>query len=324
MSRVRFDVVCVGEALVDFLPSRPGGPVHETRLWKMCPGGAPANVAIGVARLGGRSALAGVVGDDELGRFLRDALGAEGVDVRALRPTTRGKTGIGFVAIDQRGERSFIFYRDRSAESFLDARETPAALLRDTRIVHFGTNSLHTPRARRAVLEAARRAQRLGVITSCDPNLRLKMWRDPRVLQKLIRDLARHCAVMKLSDEEMEFVTGARTVSRALEVMAGWGVSLAVVTRGPRGAVYRFRGVETSVPAPRVRVVDTTGAGDGFNAGFLHALSRTCANRGELEAAPAAVIREAVRRGCRVGSRVVTRIGAVAGLPYASARRSRR
>ncbi|HCF56560.1 MAG TPA: carbohydrate kinase, partial [Myxococcales bacterium] len=102
-----FDVLCVGEALVDFLPDRKGRRLRDVELWTRCPGGSPANVAIGVSRLSGRSAFLGVVGEDELGYFLRESLAGEGVEVRGLRHSPEARTGIVFVSLDEAGERSF-------------------------------------------------------------------------------------------------------------------------------------------------------------------------------------------------------------------------
>lgn len=314
------DVVCLGEALVDFLPAKRGQRVRDVRQWTPCLGGAPANVTVGVARLGGHSALVGVTGADEFGYFLREHLADEGVDVRFLRHTDEGKTGLGFVSLTHHGERSFTFYRTRAAETFLDARDTEPALplLRRATIVHVGTNSLVRPRARVAVLDAVRSAYDADRITSSDPNLRLHLWKDPSVLRRLLERLLPRLAVVKLSEEEIEFVTGEREVDAALEVLARRGVVLAVVTCGPKGAALRFRGTTRRVPAPKVKVVDTTGAGDGFTSGLLTELSQAVRTRGALEALPIDDVEAFARFGCRVGACVVTKLGAVAGLPRRS------
>ena len=147
------DVVSLGEALVDFLPNRRGQLVREVTQWTPCLGGAPANVAVGVCRLGAKSGLVGVTGEDEFGHFLKQGLAKEGVDVRHLRQTAEGKTGLGFVSLTKSGERSFTFYRTRAAETFLDQRDTAGArkYLRATKVLHVGTNSLIHAAARAAV-----------------------------------------------------------------------------------------------------------------------------------------------------------------------------
>ena len=184
---MQHDVVCLGEALVDFLPARRGQRVREVTRWRPCLGGAPANVTVGLARLGATSALVGVTGNDEFGSFLKEGLAREGVDVSGLRQTDEGKTGLGFVSLTEQGERSFTFYRTRAAETFLDSRDTRASkrALSAATVVHAGTNSLVQPKARRAVRRVLEQRFRKGQLVSCDPNLRLHLWPDPSVLREL-------------------------------------------------------------------------------------------------------------------------------------------
>jgi fructokinase len=319
--RARHDVICLGEALVDFLPDRRGRRVRDVTRWTPCLGGAPANVTVGVSRLGGRAALVGVTGEDEFGWLLHERLEAEGVDTRYLRHTAQGKTGLGFVSLTATGERSFTFYRTRAAETFLDERDTRrarGAIARAT-ILHVGTNSLLEGRARAAVQAAVQRSFDAGRVTSSDPNLRLHLWRDPAVLRRLLLRLIPRLAVVKLSDEEVAFVTGAADVDDALAWLERRGVALAVVTLGARGAAVRFRGVTRRVPAPRVHVVDTTGAGDGFTSGLLAELSRAVATRDALEGLSVDDVEAFARFACRVGAHAVTKLGAVAGLPTRAA-----
>lgn len=310
-------VVCLGEALVDFLPERKGQRVRDVRRWTPCLGGAPANVTVGVARLGGRSALVGVTGEDEFGYFLREALEREGVETRYLRHTSEGKTGLGFVSLTAAGERSFTFYRVRSAETFLDERDTARASKAIDRaaVLHVGTNSLLHPEARRAVQAAVRRSFEAGRITSSDPNLRLHLWPKPEALRRLVRGLLPRLAIVKLSEEEIEFVTGSSDVARALGFLERAGVVLPVVTCGARGAAFRFKGEVRRVPTRTVKVVDTTGAGDGFASGLLTRVAALAPSRAALERASMDELEACVRFGCEVGTRAVTRLGAVAGLP---------
>lgn len=314
------DVVCVGEALVDFLPDARGRRVRDVKRWTPCLGGAPANVAVGLSRLGARAALVGVTGDDEFGHFLKQGLAREGVGVSRLRQAPGGRTGLGFVSLTASGERSFVFYRDHSAEKLLGPGDLDAAraLLAGAAVVHVGTNSLIEPGAQQAVLAALERAAARGQLTSCDPNLRLHLWPRPPVLKALLARVVPACAVFKLSDEEIAFVTGTKDVERALQRLEQLGVALAVVTRGARGASLRFAGQTRHVPAPRVKVVDTTGAGDGFSAGLLYALTRQARTRSELLALPVDVVEGAAHFACLVGARAVTKLGAVAGLPTLS------
>ena len=166
-----------------------------------------------------------------------------------------------------------------------------------------------------ALTEWPNTINKAGRITSTDPNLRLHLWKDHRVLHRLVNELVDRCAVVKLSEEEIEFVTGTSKVEKALAWLAGRGVVVAVVTRGAAGATFRFKGELRSVPAPKVKVIDTTGAGDGFTAGLLFGLTRQYSSRAELALGDVDALEGHARFACLVGSQVVTKLGAVAGLP---------
>ncbi|MGA9524742.1 MAG: carbohydrate kinase [Myxococcaceae bacterium] len=312
------DVICIGEALVDFLPERPGRRVAEVETWTRCSGGSPANVAVGVARLGGRSALIGVVGADEFGDFLKTSLATEGVDVSHVRQTEEGKTGLVFISLTETGERSFSFHRTRAAEQFLDEREIDADFLSRARAIHCGTNSLLWDKAQTAMLRMLRIAKGSGRILCCDPNLRLHLWPDPEVLRNLIGQILPMCSVVKLSEDEIEFVVGTRDVDEALTTLNDGGVPLPMVTLGSRGAAFLWQGRIVRVPAPSVPVVDTTGAGDGFTAAFLFGLTRLFPDADTLLKAGVGELRELATFACQVGSTVVQKMGAVAGLPRLS------
>lgn len=308
-------VVCVGEALVDFLPGTPGGRVRDTESWLRCSGGSPANVAVGVARLGGRSAFLGVVGEDEFGHYLVQALRCEGVDVARMRQSREGKTGLVFVSIDGAGQRSFAFHRTRSAEYLLHPSDVDAAWIGQARVVHVGTNSLLLPEAQQAVRAAVEAARAAGRVVSMDPNLRLHAWPDPSVLRGVLEGLIPQVHVLKLAEDEFPWVTGEASASLALRQLEDRGVALPVITLGPAGAVFRWRGAEHRVPAPAAAVRDTTGAGDGFMAGLLLGICRDHPTADSMLAADATWWRTWVTLGCQVGSRVCERLGAVTGLP---------
>lgn len=309
------DVVCVGDCLVDLLPAEPGSRIRDVTAWVPGIGGSIANVSVGVARLGGRSATVGVVGGDEFGHLLRERLAAEGVDVSHLRQTDEGRTGLVFISIDARGERSFFQVRPRSAEFFLGERDVDPAFLARARVVHLGTNSLKLPEAQRAMDRIIGEARARGQLVSCDPNLRLDAWEEPQQLRELLGQLLPRCSVVKLSEEEVAFVTGEASPEAALQHLAQQGVRLPVVTLGAAGAVFLWHGEMVRVPAPSARVVDTTGAGDGFMAAFLRGLSRRYTDAEALAGASRADLEALVRFGCTVGSRIVEHRGAVAGLP---------
>lgn len=314
----RLDVVCMGETLVDFLPSESGRRVREVSSWSPCVGGSLANVSVGLARLGARSGLVSVLGSDEFGHFLRERLASEGVDVSHVRQTDEARTGLVFISLDARGERSFTFFRTRSAEFLLGERDVDPAFLDRTRVLHWGSNSLHLPDARVAVRQAVERVRDAGRIVSCDPNLRLHAWADQREPKGILEQLLPLCTLVKLAEEEMAFVTDTTDPRTALQALSRMGVTLPVVTLGEKGAAFLWHGEVVHVPAPPARVVDTTGAGDGFVAGFLYGLTRRYADARALLGATRESLAELATFACVVGSRVVERLGAVAGLPAAA------
>jgi fructokinase len=309
------DAICIGEALVDFLPDAVGRPVHAVERWTRCSGGSPANVAIGLARLGMKTAFAGVVGDDEFGAFLRGALAAEGIDCAWIRGTREAKTGLAFIALSETGERSFTFYRKPSAELLLGPADVARIDFARTRAVHFGTNCHLYPEgaeAARRLVDAARGA---GCAVSFDPNLRLHLWNDPGQLKGLVAQLLPSCDLVKVAEDELEFCTGVADPRDGARALADLGPQIAIVTVGAKGAFYCHGGRVERVAAPKVPVVDATGAGDGFVAGTLSRLCEALRTGIDVAALSDQVVHEAVEEGCRVGARVVTQLGAVAGLP---------
>lgn len=304
------DVLCLGEVLVDLLPDRRG-PLEDCGRFAPCPGGAPANVATGLARLGRRVAFAGVVGDDPFGRMLAHALAGEGVSCH-LRATAERPTGLWFVALDARGDRSFFSPNARSSADKLLARaDVDAAPLDRARWLHVGSSAHVLPQAQDALRAAAGAARARGVLLSFDPNVRAHLWDDLGACVRLCREIFPLCTVVKLSEEEAALLTGEADAERATAWLAGAGVPLACVTLAERGALVRRGADLLRVPAEPAEVVDTTGAGDGFVAGLLTALLEL----GPPASIAPAALERAVRFANRVAGRVCGSVGAVAGLP---------
>jgi len=312
MSPSRLDVLCFGEALVDMLPDRRGR-LRDCERFEAHSGGAPANVAVGIARLGLEAGFCGVVGDDEFGRLLERKLRAEGVET-SLRFSGEARTGVWFVALDRRGDRTFFSPSGtHGADKLISAIDVRRAPIPRARWLHCGTSSHVLRPGQRALFGAVERARSLGVRISFDPNVRAHLWRDLRELRKLSEAIFSSCEVVKLSREETEACTGERDPARAAAWLVSRGVKLACITLGAGGAIARQGKRAFRVRAPRVSVVDTTGAGDGFVAGLLSRLPATDAG-----SIPDRVLQEALVFACAVGSRVCTHLGAVAGLPRKS------
>lgn len=260
-------IVCMGELLIDFVALEDGVSVGEASGFQKAPGGAPANVAVGVARLGGSSAFIGQVGADPFGHHLRDVLNGAGVDVRGLRFTEAARTMLAFVALGEGGERSFQFYRNPSADMLMRPEDVALDVIDGGDVFHFGSITLIDEPSRSATLHAARHARERGLIVSYDPNLRMALWPDNETARRGLLSGFELAQVVKISEDEVDFLTGG-------DVAALWreATELIVVTYGAGGSQAYVDGghsLAAEHPGYRVNPVDTTGAGDGFVAGLL-------------------------------------------------------
>jgi fructokinase len=303
------DVVCFGEILWDLFERGPRAD-GIARDFRRELGGAPANVAIGLARLGVRSAIVGGVGRDRLGGALVGALRKEGVDARFVR-TLPQRTGITFVVRDARGEPEFLFYRQESADLALRAADVTPAMGR-ARWVLVGTSTSMTRDLAAATSRFLDVAERAGARVFLDLNVRAHLWSDRRAMQRDIVSLARRAALVKASDADLAALGERRGGLRWLERHAA-GASW-LVTRGPRPASAVGPHGAVDVPAIRARCVDATGGGDAFIAGSLAALLAARAHPGSPAWRDPAFWQAALRVGHMMGSKAVSRSGAVAGL----------
>jgi fructokinase len=309
------DVLVFGEALVDFFPERPGIPLAECDVFQRQLGGAPANVAVGLARLGARAGLMTLVGPDDFGRFVRDRLAEEGIDVSGVGVHRTAKTGITFVAVGAHGERSFLFFRHPSADQMIAEHDVDAALIRRARVLHVGSSTLSREPARTATLAAVKIARESGVLVSSDPNWRPHLWENPAEASTLLQQLVSQCDLVKVSDDELAPLTGVSDPEAGAAKIRALGCPVVVVTLGARGCYVSAPSGDAYFAGERVDVVDTTGAGDGFVAGFLATIAphlRAGKHPRELDAD---TFHAACAVGNKIGAAVVTRLGATTGLP---------
>ncbi len=267
-------VTALGELLVDFTDA--GESADGRRLFERNPGGAPANVAVGAARLGVSAAFIGKVGDDVNGRYLRDVLVREGVDCTGLVVDPACATTLTFVELSLDGERSFSFARKPGADTQLTAAEVAspavAGLIARSRVLHVGTLSLTDEPARTATYAALACARDAGCFVSFDPNYRADLWESEQAAREAVASVLPCAQLVKLSDAECALACGVSDPERAAAALVASGVPLVAVTLGARGAYVCCAEGGCFVDAvPDADVVDTTGAGDAFWAGFLAA-----------------------------------------------------
>ena len=258
-------VVCFGELLIDFVSMESGTQVGDASGFIKAPGGAPANVAVAVARLGHGSTFLGQVGDDPFGHYLAGVLEENNVNTRGLSFSDKARTALAFVSLGEGGERSFVFYRHPSADMLMTPDDVALELIDDAQIFHFGSITAISEPSRAATYKAAAYAREKGLTVSYDPNLRLALWSDADAARAGMIAGLDYATILKISDEELEFMTGGDDMTPL------WrdGMRLIVVTHGAEGATAYTRNGEVTRASYSVDPVDTTGAGDGFVAGLL-------------------------------------------------------
>lgn len=308
-------VVCFGEALIDFLeePHRDGGPPR----FLQHAGGAPANVAVAIARLGGNSAFVGMLGSDVFGDFLLDSMRSAGVTVDCVVRTDRARTALAFVTLDRSGERRFSFYRPPAADLLFRAHHFPASCFSATTF-HACSNSLTETAIADTTFAGMKKARAGGALVSFDVNLRRNLWpasADPR--DRIWVALA-EADLVKLSRGEFEFlVEGAGGRERFFSRLWDGRTRLALVTDGAAPVRYFTRAGDGTAKTFPVSAIDTTAAGDAFVGGLLFALQRHGIGASELAGfdPDAGWFRSALEFASACGALAVTRYGAFAAMP---------
>ncbi|KAJ8478101.1 hypothetical protein OPV22_021828 [Ensete ventricosum] len=307
-------VVSFGEMLIDFVPTVSGVSLAEAPGFLKAPGGAPANVAIAVARLGGRCAFLGKLGDDEFGRMLAAILRDNGVDDSGVTFDAGARTALAFVTLRADGEREFMFYRNPSADMLLTEAELNLDLIRKAKVFHYGSISLITEPCRSAHLKAMEVAKEAGALLSYDPNLRLPLWPSAAEAREQILSIWDAADIIKVSDVELEFLTGTDSVEDEV-AMRLWrpSLKLLLVTLGDKGCKYYTKEFHGSVESFTVKQVDTTGAGDAFVGALL---GKIIEDQSALQ--DEKKLRELLRFANACGAITTTKKGAIPSLPNLS------
>ncbi len=317
----KIDVLTIGEILIDFTPA--GLSSSGETLYERNPGGAPANVAVAVSRLGGSAAFVGKVGSDSFGRYLGETLASSGVETRGIRISPDHHTTLAFVSLSEKGERDFSFCRNPGADCLLSPDELDVSLVRNSRIIHTGSLSFTHEPLRETTRAAIREARAADVLVSCDPNWRASLWTDRAEGIRAMKELISLSDVVKLSDAELALVSGLgedeaesftdEQIALLAREIQKTGPSLVTVTRGGSGAWFCFGKEEGSVPPFPATVADTTGAGDSFVGALLYRLSRSPSL---LRGLSAEALEEDVLFANAAASLCVQKRGAIPAMPY--------
>jgi fructokinase len=309
------DVMCMGELLVEFVSTQTNVSLAAAPGFIKAPGGAPANVAVAVQRLGMSAGFAGKVGDDPFGVFLRESLQADGVDTGYLRVDPQARTTAVYVAVWDDGHKDLCFYRNPGADMLLRPEEIDEGLLERARCFHYGSISFIDEPSASAQRKAIQMARARGLMISYDPNYRPTLWPSETRAREVIQDSFRYCHLAKISQEEWEVATGCADLEDGIDFVLRQGVEMLVVSRGAEGALVTNGDYRIALPARPVRVVETTGAGDGFMAAMITRLLPEREKSGSLAKIDAKKVRAALGFANAVGGLTCTKMGAIPALP---------
>ena len=309
--------LCLGELLIDLCAAEADVSLAEARTFAKAPGGAPANVAVGLVRLGCPAGFIGAVGNDPFGHYLEGVLAEAGVDTTCLGKVDDVRTSLAFIAARSDGRKDITFYRNPGADMFLSPRMLDPAYVQSAEALHFGSISRIDAEPRQATDAARRMAAEAGAMISYDPNWRPTLWPDAGAARDRILEGFEGTTVAKVSDEEWRFVTGQHDLCAGAKAILDRGVQVVVRSEGAEGASFVTARHSAHVGAYRVDSLEPTGAGDGFMACLIVELLahwRRGVGPGELDAEE---LRRIVARANAVGALATTKVGAIPSLPTA-------
>ena len=256
-------LLAIGEALIDMIPSNTGR-IMDVNNFTPKVGGAPLNVCGAYTKLGGSSNIITMLGKDPFGDKIVNELIGFGINTDYVKRTNAANTSLAFVALDENANREFSFYRNMGADMLMSEDDVDKNWFMDAYALHFCSVSLGDFPMRRAHNKAIKYAKENGLIVSFDPNVRLPLFDDHEYLKNVIHEYIQYADILKISDEEVEFIFGNKDIEENLDYLFDQGVKLLVYTSGKDGAVAYTKNVVAHSKGIKVNAVDTSGAGDGF------------------------------------------------------------
>jgi fructokinase len=302
-----WDVVCLGEVMIDLVPHTK---VDGQWLYAPNPGGAPGNVAVGLARLGHRVVMLSKVGDEAFGDLVVAALRRHGVDTSGVTRAVSEKTGLSVVTLAPDGDRDFIFYRDNAADLLVGVDDVKPELIEHSRLLHVGVLPMSTARTGAAQRKAIRLAQDAGRLISADPNFRPALWTDRSAMLRAGRELVAEADIVKLSEGELFDLTEEGSIEEAARSLWHDGLLVLAVTKGAQGAELFTSSERFACDGFVVDAIDTTGAGDAFVASLLSGLLEPAMDFGDHDR-----LSHILRSACAAGAIATTKKGAMETLP---------
>lgn len=313
------EVIAIGEALIDLLSNDciQTTASNNNESFTQFPGGAPANVAVAVAKLGGSSALLGKVGNDKFGHFLVKSLQKHNVNTSYVGFSTKAKTALAFVSLDESGERTFEFYDNDAAHYDLQLKDLNPLLFTTPKIVSFCSGSLAKPHILNTTLHGLKLFKEADSITCFDINFRPAFWEHPQSAKALINDVAKTVDVIKASKDELIELYGIEHIETTIKDWIDNGVSLVLMTDGGKPISFSSGAFSGTYPCPHANVIDTTAAGDAFVGGFLYQLATQVSNKTEYIrwSANFSNVSKAIDFATKCGASTVAKFGAFDALP---------
>ena len=308
-------ITTIGEALIDFIPEQRDCPLKEvTTFYRVC-GGAPTNVAAAIGKLGGKARMITQVGNDAFGDYIVDQLEKCGIDTESICRTEAANTALAFVSLKTDGNRDFSFYRKPSADMLMEPEQLQPAWLEDTAVLHFGSVSLVESPMKQTHVRAIQLAKEQGAVISFDPNIRLPLFPSAEACQAAVREFLPYVDLLKVSDEELEFVTGETDIQKAAPLLFEQGCKMILYSKGKQGAMLLTPQVVCTEPNPKVKVKDTTGAGDAICGAFLYCLGKNGITPENLNQQPAGKLQKWLRYAVYYANYSVTGSGAITSYP---------
>jgi len=308
-------LIAIGEALIDFIPNKSGCEFDAVTAFSPAVGGAPANVCAAFTRLGGASKMITQLGDDPFGDKIERRLRHADIDTTCISRTNEANTALAFVSLEADGNRTFSFYRNPSADMLMEADDVKEEWFDGVYALHFCSVSLGPFPMRGAHERAIDYANKANALISFDPNLRFPLWDSREDLKAAVDRFIPEANILKISDEELEFITGEADIEKALPKLFRGSVKLVIYTCGSDGAYAFTRNANAFAPSERVRAFDTTGAGDGFIGSFLWMLHEKCVTNDNIEEISADALRECLEFSNRFCAISVTKAGAIDSYP---------
>jgi fructokinase len=303
------NVICFGEALIDMLSTEPG-------TFKQFPGGAPANAAVAIAKMGGNAIFSGMLGNDMFGKYLHQSLNEYAVNTEFVRWTDQAKTALAFVSLDAEGERSFEFYRPPAADLLFRPNDFDLTMFQQSTIFHFCSNSLTDESIANSTKHGITLATQNDCLVSMDVNLRKNLWPATADYQSIIIAYMEMAHVIKVSLEELEALVDKADIVDFLQTLLTQKCQLVMLTDGANPIICMTKNTSISVTAPEVIAVDTTAAGDAFIGGFLYQLNKQNISLINLDTFVCSEkLTQAVQFAACCGAYTVNRQGAFPALP---------